>query len=134
MSGIPRDAQSILYKPVISYIESDFNELYVYFDASYSGHPPTSFSYSLDNETYILAKETSSPIIILNLDEDLVYNVTIKSHNDHGDSPPSTSYLAMTLSSAFFYRDLYKNSIRRRAIIIGPNSVTTQNLLRTPSN
>jgi hypothetical protein len=132
MTGIPRDSQSILYKPVITYIASDFTELHVYFDASYSGHPPTSFSYSLNNDTYILANETSSPIIISGLDEDLVYSVTIKSHNDYGDSLPSTSYLVMTLSSAFFYRDLYKNSIRRRSIIIGPNPINNQKLLRTP--
>ena len=128
--GKPKHVGDILETPVISHAESGFNVLIIHLEPNVVGPTPTYYTYSIDQVNYILAEETASPIIITGLKEGTVYTVTVKSHTDSGDSIASDEYGAMTLSVTGFYRELYKGSIRFRALIIGPNPIHKQSLIR----
>jgi hypothetical protein len=128
--GKPKYTGDILGTPVISYVESGFYELVVHLEPNSVGPTPTFYTYSIDQVNYILAEETTSPILITDLKEGTVYTITVKSHTDSGDSIASEGYKAMTLSVTGFYRELYKTSIRYRSIIIGPNPIHAQQLIR----
>jgi len=128
--GKPKLTGEILETPVISRVESGFNDLVVHLEPNLVDPTPTFYTYSIDQINYILAEETTSPILIPNLKEGTIYTITVKSHTNTGESIASNEYAAMTLSVTGFYRDLYKTSIRFRSLIIGPNPIHSQQLIR----